>query len=79
MVRSVSFFVILMDNGSELKHTREMGFTVDGQSRTKAHYGAPQASWQKLFIEKNHKHILYVLPIRKMPWGKGLPFSSVGV
>lgn len=56
------FPVILTDNGSEFKHTREMEFTVDGQRRTRIYYCDPQASWQKPHIEKNHEYIRYVLP-----------------
>ena len=56
------FPVILTDNGSEFKHTREMEFTVDGQRRTRLYYCDPQASWQKPHIEKNHEFIRYVLP-----------------
>ena len=56
------FPVILTDNGSEFKHTREMEFTEDGQRRTRLYYCDPQASWQKPHIEKNHEFIRYVLP-----------------
>lgn len=56
------FPVILTDNGSEFKHTREMEYTVDGQRRTRVYYCDPQASWQKPHIEKNHEYIRYVLP-----------------
>lgn len=56
------FPVILTDNGSEFKHTREMEYTVDGQRRTRVFYCDPQASWQKPHIEKNHEYIRYVLP-----------------
>ena len=56
------FPVILTDNGSEFKHTREMEYTVDGQRRTRIYYCDPQASWQKGHIEKNHEYIRYVLP-----------------
>ena len=56
------FPVILTDNGSEFKHTKEMEFTVDGQRRTRIYYCDPQASWQKPHIEKNHEYIRYVLP-----------------
>lgn len=56
------FPVILTDNGSEFKRTREMEFTVDGQQRTRIYYCDPQASWQKPHIEKNHEYIRYVLP-----------------
>jgi len=56
------FPVILTDNGSEFKHTREMETTVDGKKRTKIFYCDPQASWQKPQIEKNHEFIRYVLP-----------------
>lgn len=56
------FPVILTDNGSEFKHTREMEYTVDGQRRTHVFYCDPQASWQKPHIEKNHEYIRYVLP-----------------
>lgn len=56
------FPVILTDNGSEFKHTREMECTVDGQHRTHVFYCDPQASWQKPHIEKNHEYIRYVLP-----------------
>ena len=54
--------MILTDNGSEFKRTREMEFTVDGQRRTRLYYCDPQASWQKPHIEKNHEYIRYVLP-----------------
>lgn len=56
------FPIILTDNGSEFKRTREMEFTVDGQRRTKIYYCDPQASWQKPHVEKNHEYIRYVLP-----------------
>lgn len=56
------FPVILTDNGSEFKHTREMETTEDGERRTKVFYCDPQASWQKAHIEKNHEYIRYVLP-----------------
>lgn len=56
------FPVILTDNGSEFKHTREIEYTVDGQRRTRIFYCDPQASWQKPHIEKNHEYIRYVLP-----------------
>lgn len=56
------FPVILTDNGSEFKHTREMETTEDGQKRTTVFYCDPQASWQKGHIEKNHEYIRYVLP-----------------
>ena len=56
------FPVILTDNGSEFKHTRELETTDDGKKRTKVFYCDPQASWQKPQIEKNHEFIRYVLP-----------------
>lgn len=56
------FPVILTDNGSEFKHTREMEYTLDGKRRTRIFYCDPQASWQKPHIEKNHEYIRYVLP-----------------
>lgn len=56
------FPVILTDNGSEFKHTKEMETTNDGKKRTKIFYCDPQASWQKPKIEKNHEFIRYVLP-----------------
>lgn len=56
------FPVILTDNGSEFKHTRELEYTEDGKKRTKVFYCDPQASWQKPQIEKNHEFIRYVLP-----------------
>ena len=56
------FPVILTDNGSEFKHTREMEFTVDGKRRTRVYYCDPLASWQKPHVEKNHEYIRYVLP-----------------
>lgn len=62
------FPVILTDNGSEFKHTREMEMTEDGKRRTRIFYCDPQASWQKPKIEKNHEFIRYVLP-------KGKTFS----
>ena len=62
------FPVILTDNGSEFKHTREMEYTEDGKHRTRIFYCDPQASWQKPHIEKNHEYIRYVLP-------KGKSFS----
>ena len=62
------FPVILTDNGSEFKHTREMETTEEGEQRTKVFYCDPQASWQKAHIEKNHEYIRYVLP-------KGKSFS----
>lgn len=62
------FPVILTDNGSEFKRTREMEYTVDGQRRTRVYYCDPQASWQKPHVEKNHEYIRYVIP-------KGKSFS----
>ena len=62
------FPVILTDNGSEFKHTRELETTEEGELRTKVFYCDPQASWQKAHIEKNHEYIRYVLP-------KGKSFS----
>ncbi|MDY3928018.1 MAG: IS30 family transposase [Clostridia bacterium] len=62
------FPVILTDNGSEFKYTRELEMTEDGKRRTKVFYCDPQASWQKPKIEKNHEFIRYVLP-------KGKSFS----
>ena len=62
------FPVILTDNGSEFKHTRDLEFSADGQRRTRVFYCDPQASWQKPHIEKNHEYIRYVLP-------KGKSFS----
>ncbi len=56
------FPVILTDNGSEFKHTRELETTEKGEKRTKIFYCDPQASWQKPKIEKNHEFIRYVLP-----------------
>lgn len=56
------FPVILTDNGSEFKHTKEMEFTAAGERRTRIYYCDPQASWQKPHIEKNHEYIRYVLP-----------------
>ena len=56
------FPVILTDNGSEFKHTRELETTESGKKRTKVFYCDPQASWQKPQIEKNHEFIRYVLP-----------------
>ena len=56
------FPVILTDNGSKFKHTRELETTDDGKKRTKVFYCDPQASWQKPQIEKNHEFIRYVLP-----------------
>ncbi len=50
------FPVILTDNGSEFKHTREMETTEEGEQRTKVFYCDPQASWQKAHIEKNHEY-----------------------
>lgn len=46
------FPVILTDNGSEFKHTRELETTESGKKRTKVFYCDPQASWQKPQIEK---------------------------
>lgn len=59
------FPVILTDNGSEFKHTRELETTEDGKRRTRIFYCDPQASWQKPQIEKNHEFIRYVLPKSK--------------
>ena len=59
------FPVILTDNGSEFKHTREMEYTQDGKQRTKLFYCDPQAAWQKPHIEKNHEYIRYVIPKSK--------------
>lgn len=56
------FPVILTDNGSEFKRTKEMEFTAEGKQRTRIYYCDPQASWQKPHIEKNHEYIRYVLP-----------------
>jgi len=56
------FPVILTDNGSEFKRTKELECTADGEQRTKIFYCDPQASWQKPHIEKNHEYIRYVIP-----------------
>ena len=56
------FPVILTDNGSEFKHTRELETTEADKKRTNVFYCDPQASWQKPQIEKNHEFIRYVLP-----------------
>ena len=56
------FPLILTDNGSEFKHTKELETTEAGKKRTKVFYCDPQASWQKPEIEKNHEFIRYVLP-----------------
>ena len=56
------FPVILTDNGSEFKHTRELEASTDNKRRTRVFYCDPQASWQKPKIEKNHEFIRYVLP-----------------
>ena len=56
------FPVILTDNGSEFKHTRQMEYTAPGEHRCRIFYCDPQASWQKAHIEKNHEYIRYVLP-----------------
>ena len=56
------FSVILTDNGSEFKHTKELEFASDGERRTRIFYCDPQASWQKPHIEKNHEYIRYILP-----------------
>ena len=56
------FPVILTDNGSEFKHTKELETTEDGKRRTRVFYCDPQASWQKPQSEKNHEYIRYVLP-----------------
>lgn len=52
------FPVILTDNGSEFKHTRELETTEAGKKRTKVFYCDPQASRQKPQIEKNHEFTL---------------------
>ncbi|MBQ3461862.1 MAG: IS30 family transposase [Clostridia bacterium] len=56
------FPVILTDNGSEFKHTKELENTIDGKHRCRVFYCDPQASWQKPQIEKNHEFIRYVIP-----------------
>ncbi len=56
------FAVILTDNGSEFKHTRELETTEVCKKRTKVFYCEPQASRQKPQIEKNREFIRYVLP-----------------
>lgn len=56
------FPVILTDNGSEFKHTKELETTDTGKKRTKIFYCDPQSSWQKPEIEKNHEYIRYVIP-----------------
>ena len=55
------FPVILTDNGSEFKHSREIERTVDGHRRTQLFYCDPYSSWQKPHIEKNHEFVRYVL------------------
>ena len=56
------FPVILTDNGSEFKHTKELENTIDGKHRCRVFYCNPQASWQKPQIENNHEFIRYVIP-----------------
>ena len=56
------FAVILTDNGSEFKHTRELETTEVCKKRTKVFYCEPQAPRQKPQIEKNREFIRYVLP-----------------
>jgi IS30 family transposase len=55
------FPVILTDNGSEFKHSREIERTVDGLQRTHMFFCDPYSSWQKPHIEKNHEFVRYVL------------------
>ena len=55
------FPVILTDNGSEFRHSREIERTVDGHRRTRIFYCDPYSSWQKPHIEKNHEFVRYVL------------------
>jgi len=55
------FPVILTDNGSEFKHSREIERTMEGQRRTHIFYCDPYSSWQKPHIEKNHEFVRYVL------------------
>ena len=56
------FAIILTDNGSEFKHTRELETAEVCKKRTKVFYCEPQASRQKPQIEKNREFIRYVLP-----------------
>ena len=56
------FPLILTDNGSEFKHTREMEYTAEGKRRTRIFYCDPMASWQKPHVEKNHEFMRYVIP-----------------
>ena len=61
------FAIILTDNGSEFKHTRELETAEVCKKRTKVFYCEPQASRQKPQIEKNREFIRYVLPKGKTP------------
>ena len=56
------FPLILTDNGSEFKHTKEMEYTAEGKRRTRIFYCDPMASWQKPHVEKNHEFMRYVIP-----------------
>ena len=56
------FAVILTDNGSEFKHTRELETAEVWKKGKKVFYCEPQASRQKPQIEKNREFIRYVLP-----------------
>ena len=46
------FPIILTDNGSEFKHTREMEFTVDGQRRTRIYYCTHRPPGRNLIREE---------------------------
>ena len=59
---SVSFPVILTDNGPEFRNSSRIECTEQGQPRTRLFYCDPQQTNQKSRLEKNHEYIRYVIP-----------------
>ncbi|MDD5865943.1 MAG: IS30 family transposase [bacterium] len=56
------FPVILTDNGTEFKDPISLENSENGVPRTTIFYCDPQASWQKPFVETNHRLIRRIIP-----------------
>ena len=57
-----TFPVLLTDNGSEFKGSKEIEQGISGELRTRVFYCDPYNSGQKGRLEKNHEFIRYVIP-----------------
>lgn len=65
------FEVILTDNGTEFSDPESIEFsTKTGEQLSSVFFCAPNASWQKGTLERNHQYIRYVLP-------KGTSFTGL--